>query len=418
MMHTLQPATSIARYYLRTAMGWLVVLAGLGLLLRLALSGYVDIPYKHWLHGHSHIAFLGWVFNALIAGFYYSVQSTRSIKSHRTLFALVQLAVLGMAITFPMQGYGPFSIAFSTLHVALSAVLAVWTIQDVKVARRKQNELREGSRWWVLGVLWMLVSALGPFALGYFMANDMGDTSAYELSIYFYLHFQYNGWFFFGLMAVLLLWLGQSGRLDQSGSLPIARWLFGVTMIPAYALSAIWLDPAAWVWWAGGLAAFFQLLGLVFLSRSLRTLWMKVKSEWLSVVKLLFRVALVALGIKLLLQFLSIQPELQQLAFNRLTVIGYLHLVFLGMVTTALIAFFTQAGILRHSLLSQILLWMFLIAFIAMELFILWPVAFQDIPPVNALLWSTVLLSVSLGVFGLYQLIIPRRTEKANNKSK
>ena len=53
--------------------------------------------------------------------------------------------------------------------------------------------------------LWyMVLSSLGPWILGAIM-NTLGAESIwYRLSIYFYLHFQYNGWMILGLLGVFI----------------------------------------------------------------------------------------------------------------------------------------------------------------------------------------------------------------------
>lgn len=398
-----KPATPIGTWYLYAALAWIVVVAALGLWLRLALAGHVSIEYKYWLHGHSHIAFMGWIFNALVAGYYYSIPSRKSRKAHVRLFGLIQVAVLGMAITFPIQGYGPLSITFSTLHVIFTAVLAVWSIRDGQVAAQVQQGLSPGLRWWIAGISWMLISSLGPFALGYFMANDMGHTAAYQLSIYFYLHFQYNGWFFFGLIAIWLFWLSRIGVSLPINLLKISWWLFWLAMPLTYALSALWLDPPAWIRWIGGVAAFAQLLGLGFLFSGVYKMIRQRNLAWTGVAQAFLALVALLLCIKLVLQILSVYPDLAALAFNRLTVIAYLHLVFLGIITTGLLALFWQGRIIHRNSVSRRFLTLFILAFILVEIFMLWPVLFGQAPPGDGLVWSTALLSLALGGFGLTQ---------------
>lgn len=54
----------------------------------------------------------------------------RAVTAKNKWFLAFQLSVLGMLFSFPFQGYGAISIAFSTLHIVLSVVLAVFFIRD------------------------------------------------------------------------------------------------------------------------------------------------------------------------------------------------------------------------------------------------------------------------------------------------
>lgn len=98
------------------------------------------VNFKYFLHAHSHTAFLGWIFNAFYAVFivaFVPAQKQTSF-SYRLLFWLLQVAVLGMLFSFPVQGYAAVSITFSTLHIFLSYWFAL-SFPDKKVGtgRRK-----------------------------------------------------------------------------------------------------------------------------------------------------------------------------------------------------------------------------------------------------------------------------------------
>ncbi|HEX7762949.1 MAG TPA: hypothetical protein VF433_04980, partial [Cellvibrio sp.] len=93
---------------------FLFIAACIGLLLRwhfiMPLS-WLNYPY--WLHAHSHIMFLGWVFNVLFLAF---VRNYNLSSRYRKLFVFIQILLAGMLISFPIQGYGVISIIISAIH--------------------------------------------------------------------------------------------------------------------------------------------------------------------------------------------------------------------------------------------------------------------------------------------------------------
>ena len=104
----------------------------MGLLLRLLYVIPVEwINFQYLLHGHSHVAMLGWVYlmlYSLIIHVFISKEVQKKPVYHR-LFWITQIAVLGMMVRFPIEGYAMFSIAFSTLHILCSYYFCwlIWT---------------------------------------------------------------------------------------------------------------------------------------------------------------------------------------------------------------------------------------------------------------------------------------------------
>src|SRR5512147_755775 len=89
----------------------LALTALMGLLLRLqAVAPLPWVNYANWLHAHSHLAFLGWVYNALYIGVIAALIPAEKEKKYRSLFYITQICIGGLLIVFPLQGYGFFSI--------------------------------------------------------------------------------------------------------------------------------------------------------------------------------------------------------------------------------------------------------------------------------------------------------------------
>lgn len=350
-----------ARRAFGIALGFLVVVALLGALLRWQMvRPLAGFAYGHWLHAHSHTAFLGFVFNAFFAISLARFVPPGEARLYMLLFIVLQVAVLGMLVTFPVQGYAPLSIAFSTLHMIGSGVFA-WRLWHCNLARpAARGHLRAG-------LLFLVLSGLGPLALGPLAALGLRDTPAYQLCIYFYLHAQYNGWFLFFLQALALhqrrgSFVAPTNTKDSARAL---RWLVGGAVL-TIAQSTLWLNPPGWVYLIAALGGAAQLVGFVYFLRALRGAYTSLVGP----VRALLALASASLALKLLLQTAAAWPVLAALTNHRFVVIAFLHLIFLGVVTPAIFAWGLHAGWLRDTRATRLTLCAFFVPAAVSELFL------------------------------------------------
>jgi len=318
-----------ARRLFRIALVFLLITSVTGTVLRAyPFFPPPGIDYKHLLHAHSHTGFLGWVFNAFFAlALWLWVPAARR-GFFLGLFAFLQTATIGMLLSFPFQGYGPVSIAFSSLHLIGSGVfvLALWREPGVDPAARP---------WLRWGFVFLLLSGLGPLALGPLAALDLREHPAYNLSIYWYLHFQYNGWFVFfpAALAVTRRARQISGWRPHRAALPLL--VAGVLL--TYAISALWATPPGIVNRLALSGSVLQLAGLcLLLSGCLRSADTPAVAG--GITRLFIGLATASLVLKCVAQLAAGIPALEPLANHRFIVIAFLHLVFLGVVLPALLA--------------------------------------------------------------------------------
>lgn len=327
-------SADLSRRAFRAGQLFLVIMAALGVLLRYALvAPMAGFDYGHFLHAHSHLGFLGWVFNAFLGLALNSFVPRREWPRFRNVFVVAQIGVLGMLIAYPIQGYGPVSITFSALHMVCAIIVAwrLWRCSEIKPLARSYLG-------WALG--FMVVSGFGPLALGPLAATGLRDSPAYLLAIYFYLHFQYNGWFMFFLLA---LFQQQKERGSGEERVGLDRWALSCLAagtVLTLAQSGLWLSPPSWVFGLAGVGGLLQLLGLGFLLRAGRGR----SSKRRGVSGGLFRIAVAAFALKLGLQFLMAWPSWGGVANNRFTVIAFLHLVFLLIVTPTILGWALRFG--------------------------------------------------------------------------
>ncbi len=337
---------------------WFLLAAFIAILLRwMPINPSSDWNLNFLRHTHSHVAFLGWVFNGFFAIALQLFIPKSSRKAFFILFMILQAGVVGMAASFPLQGYGGISIAFSTLHMLASACFAWWLWNSPC--------LEKGTRLWLrMALIFMLLSGLGPLVLGPLAVMDMRDHPAYTLAIYFYLHCQYNGWFIFFLIAAVWQRWKLLGGTMQDSHMRGAALALGIGTLANFSLSLLWLHPPWPVWLIAAGSAIAQIWGAWQLRPLLITAWERLET----VLRMVLVLVIGCFVLKLLLQILSCLPMLAPLAHHRFIAIAFLHLVFLGIVTPSLIGWAWKSGWIRTGLFTQAGCFLFLAGSLMTEL--------------------------------------------------
>jgi len=321
----------------------LVIVASLGVLLRYKmLFSLPSVHYKNLLHGHSHFAFAGWVSTALFVAIARVLQKKSGLLSsiYYKIFILFQVSSFGMLVTFPVQGYALWSICFSTLSILTSYLFCWIGWKDIS-----RSALHTTVKYlFKTALFFFFLSSLGAFALAYMMAVKVNDPAKMLSGAYFFLHFQYNGWFLFALMGLFLQKLidWYAPEAPVSGIMPAFR-LLAFSVVPGYLLSLLWMRVPTWVQILAGLAGVLQLAAagviLAKLMRPVRVIW----RQFTRVARILWLMAISAFVIKVILQALSAVPSLSLISFAyRPVVIGYLHLVLLAFVSLFLLGYFLE----------------------------------------------------------------------------
>lgn len=373
------------KYRVRLTLFYLLLVSVFGMLMRHAFIQPGGFVFQFLKHTHSHVAFLGWVFNAifiLIVHSYFKYLS-RQIKWQ---FYLFQLSVIGMLCTFPFQGYAPLSIAFSTAHVLISIWFYFTTITKIK----GQDS---SVKWIKLAAFYMVISNLGPLSLGPILMSDLKDSFIYHLSLQHYLHFQYNGWFIIATVGLLIKYFGIKLPNDK-----LLFWLLGWSVIPLFFITIEFIEPNPLYRMLGLTGALAQLVGVVVF---VKAVWNKLGQESRSI-RFLIGVALVAFLLKSVFQLTVAFPSLSSAVVNAQNpVIGFLHLIFLGVITNLLMALFSKAGFVKNHLGTLLAVVLFNFGFIIMVL-LLFVQPFY-VPPhyFHWLFYSTVPIFVGVLIYNI-----------------
>lgn len=292
-----------------------------------------SVNQKNLLHGHSHFAFVGWVSLVLMALMVHFLQQKKPLANtskYKWIFWAMLLTSYGMLAGFVTQGYDTISITCTSISIMLSYVFIVMYWMDIKDV---QSALFV-RQWLKASMLVWAISSLGAIALAYLMINRIMIQDYYFSAIYFFLHFQYNGWFLFVCFALLFFALE---RMQINGASAVSKklfWVMAITVVPAYILSILWLNIPPALKWIGNVAGVLQLLVLIYFIQLLGSVKKAGIRQLPKMTRILWIMASVAFIIKILLQLLSIIPSLSQYAFGyRPVIIGYLHLSFLGIIS-------------------------------------------------------------------------------------
>lgn len=340
------------------------VAALMGLLLRLMYVAPLEsVNFQFLLHGHSHVAMLGWVYlmlYSLIVHFFLP-KAAQQKPIYNRLFWVTQVSVIGMMIRFPVEGYAFFSIAFSTLHIFCSYCFCRLIWKDSRPETVPEKLLLRSA------LLFMVLSTFGVWCLGP-AVGLLGKASAfYQIAIQFFLHFQFNGWFLFAVLALFLHQLKIKIDEKQFRSFYI---LLVVSTILTLALPMSWyLDNPAF-YWINALGVTLQLAAFLLFIQIIKPHFQLFFSNLKKIEKIIYGFSLFSLALKIGIQMVALLPGLDQISHQiRNFVIGYIHLTMLGIISGFLLGF-----ALQNKLLNGTSFWgnwglkIFLFGFVATEM--------------------------------------------------
>jgi hypothetical protein len=385
----------------------LLIVASLGVILRYKIAFYLPfVDQKHLLHGHSHFAFAGWITQALMVLLvhYLSTKNIEKItqKYHWLLYANC-ITAYGMLIGFMYQGYGFFSNLFSVLSIFISYLFAIMYWKDLNKLTIKTTT----HVWFKASLLFSVISSIGTFALAYMMANKIMLQHWQLGSVYFYLHFQYNGWFMFACIGLMVSKFETLTALAKQMKLVFI--LFCSACIPAYFLSALWLPFPIFIYYVVVAAVVAQLAGWVILVKLFFKNKLYIQQQFYKPGKILLLLSAIAFTIKLLLQSGSVHPALSQLSYGfRPIVIGYLHLVLLAVTSIFIIGYIISGKLIPISTTLLVGVSIFVIGVMINELLLMiqgvQALSYNSVPYINTyLLITAVFLFVGIGVMCISQ---------------
>ncbi len=298
---------------------------------------------------YSYFALAGWLTQIIMVLLvqYLSRENTGiHLRNYNGILWANLLVACALLLAFLAADAGLLRMAatIASLGVGLLFAVTYW---------RHLNRLpaRPISRLWAgAGLLWFGLSALAPIVVGYRMLTGTAGLAVTKTATDFCMHFQYNGWAFFGAAALLY-----SSNEGKGSAMKYIFWLFALACGPAVLLldGGSFTSGNASVW--ASLAALMQLVGwgALLLQAHRRRLF----SVWRAggIAKVLLWTAALAGTLKVIAQAALLDPQIAKWAAGSLALQeSYLQNMLTGLLTFFLLGYcahlgFIPAGKNRHT---------------------------------------------------------------------
>ncbi|QQR97933.1 MAG: hypothetical protein IPK18_14125 [Sphingobacteriales bacterium] len=344
-----------------------IILSILGVLLRFIVIYPISfITYKNLKQAHSHL-----VFNAVITLFgtillikKFEIEYLYQTKFKYSIVVLIFTAY-GMLFAFSYQGYKLVSIIFHKQHTII--LLA-----------------------YKLLLFFLVVSSIAPFCLGYLMKSNLAYSPIYYNTVYFYLHFQYNGFFIFIIILLVLLNLKKD---KDTNKIKLFLYTYASSVILTYTISLLWHNANPIKYTISFIGSALQCISIYFLFQTSK---FSFANTYKNKNYLLLFITLCYIA-KLVMQLIiSIPLFSHSFITNRNIIIAFLHLTLIGVVW---LSFYYNAT--KHIKQWNYHIFVFCIIFITTEvlLFISSILPIQNIA--NYLFYTSIFFPISL--VGIYK---------------
>ncbi|MDP2454177.1 MULTISPECIES: hypothetical protein [unclassified Kaistella] len=323
-------------FWLRFSVFNFFLVAVLGVLMRYKIAYSLPIvDQKHVQEAHSHFAFYGWITQiiyVLMIRYLHGFLTEQQLKKYHTLLIVNAVSAFAMIPSFIYNGYYWASIAASTAALLTSFVFFFFLLNDLKGKKDLSKP------WFIGGLFFSVISSVGVFGLSYMMSSGNMTQNLYLASTYYYLHFQYNGFFIFSCIGFLIHSLKEIGSEISEKENKMIFWLMFVGCVIGFGLSILWMKLPMWIFVVIIFGSIAQTIGAVKIYLMVKRNWAKLVLNFSALQRFVLMYVGFAFFVKILLQLGSNVPVLSQFAFGfRNVVIAYLHLILLMCVSAFLI---------------------------------------------------------------------------------
>jgi len=327
------------------ALYFFAAIALLGLTLRLYPIYDLGINFAWLLHAHSHVAFLGWIHGAFISFIsYIFLKDKLHTKTFKWIYAFTITTIVGMYFSFPLQGYKLFSIIFLSLFLVSTYFFLYYFFKH----KKEVDTYPVTYKFIKAGLFLQFLSSLSPWSLVFILKAFGKKSHFYKYDIYYYLHFQYNGWFLFAMIGLILFMLERRNIRINPVQAKRILYLMLVAVFLGYFSNTLWAKPGMFYNILALVGGASEIFALFLLLRILLRYHRFIEKTISPTSYLIFKWVLAALFFKAGLQFMGSFQYYADLSFLiRDFVIGYLHLIMLGIFTPFLLILANELSFIK-----------------------------------------------------------------------
>ena len=399
---------------IRISLFFLLVIALFGTLMRATFLFPVSFNYTHFLHAHSHVGFQGWIYTALFLLLTQLFLSPNQIEKgkYQLQFFITLVMIVGIIVSFALQGYGLYSIVFSTLFQLMNYWFIFRFLKDMKTNNKERTQ-GVSKHFIRTGLILGLISTVGPYLVGILSANKMQYSDYYDASIYFFLHFQYSGWFLFALIGVLVRFFENKNLISNTKSSFTFFYLLIFLVFLVFCLSLLGLKFKELAYPFALFAGFIHVVALFYLFRSVKGNVIKKLAGLNNLAYYALLAASISFILKIAAQCIALLPHFEVIAFtNRSIIMAYMHLNLIGILTFGILGILFHIKWLEDNLFTRIGFLFLLFGFVVTELLLVLQMFWFNYYPVLLFIFSFCM------VLGIFLILINSSKTEINMKSK
>jgi hypothetical protein len=377
----------------------LCVVALLGFILRSKMVfDLPEINFLNLLDAHFHFAFGAWITLALMLLLVHELlpDPVNNGPAYRWIFAGLVFTSFVILLSTVFNNVRLLTTFFSSLYI-----LITWFFSWVFLTHLSTADVNKTVRLLSVSAIGSLVlSSAGPIILIYLHEIRSTQPFFFRDAQYLYLHLQYNGFFTLAIFALVFHKLYPRISTSVQQRFYYFSVLLCVSILPSLFLSFLWQDPNI-------LFRIIAIIGsiLIFISVAWFIVFASRLFEMLNLVEPAVRYIVVlsvsAFILKMILLGLTIFTPVGNAVFgDRPIIIGFLHLVFLGFVSSFVLAWYLQIRILNPAIkLTNYALFIFLLMVVLNEI-VLTLQGLSSMFLLKSYLYSWPLWVLSIGLVG------------------